>query len=93
MRPDSVAWERAAQVHGAASGWRRAGFIDEPTERAVQATFPDPCVTPSAVWRVLTAGAVAAVILFTFGAFAVAVRGARAPSRPRCSCSPGRASW
>jgi len=75
MRPDSVAWERAAEVRGAADGWRRAGFIDEPTEQAVQAIFPDPCVTPSAVWRVLNAGAVAAVILFTFGAFAVAVRG------------------
>jgi hypothetical protein len=74
MRPDSVAWERAAEVRGAASGWRQAGFIDESAERAVQAIFPDPCVTPSAVWRVLTAGAVAAVILFTFGAFAVAVR-------------------
>lgn len=73
MRPDAVAWERAAEVRGAASGWRQAGFIDQPTEKAVQESFPDPCVTPSPVWRVLTAAVVAAVVLCTFGAFAVAI--------------------
>jgi hypothetical protein len=73
MRADSVAWERAAEVRDAASGWRRAGFIDELTELAIRETFPDPCVTPSLVWRVLTAGVLAAVILCTFGALAVAI--------------------
>lgn len=73
MRPDSVAWERAAEVRGAASGWRRAGFIDPPTEQAIRDTFPDPCVTPSPVWRVLTAGVLAAAILCAFGAFATAI--------------------
>ncbi len=73
MRADSVAWERAAEVREAASGWRRAGFIDEPTERSIRETFPDPCVTPSLVWRVLTAGVLAAVIKAAFGAFAIAI--------------------
>jgi hypothetical protein len=73
MRADSVAWERAALVREAASGWRRAGFIDPPTEQAIRETFPDPCVTPSLVWRVLTAGVLAAVIRAAFEAFAVAI--------------------
>ena len=72
MRADSVAWERAAEVRAAAAGWRRAGFIDEATERAVQEAFPDPCVTPSLVWRGLTAGAVAAVVLCTLTACVLA---------------------
>jgi hypothetical protein len=63
-----VAWERAAEVRGAARGWRRAGFIDQPTEQAIREIFPDPRVTPSPVWRLLTAGMLAAVILCTFGA-------------------------
>jgi len=53
MRAESVAWERAAEVHEAAEGWRRAGAIDEATERAIREAYPDPCVTPSALWRVL----------------------------------------
>ena len=73
MRADSVAWERAAEVRGAATAWRLAGFIDQPTERAIQERFPDPCVAPSPVWRALTAGAVAAVVLCTFGALAVTI--------------------
>jgi hypothetical protein len=72
MRADSVAWERAAEVRAAAAGWRRGGFIDEATERAVQEAFPDPCVTPSLIWRVLTAAAVAAVVLCTLIACVVA---------------------
>ena len=58
MRPDSVAWERAAEVREAAQGWRRVGAIDAPTEQAIREAYPDPCITPSAVWRVLTAGMV-----------------------------------
>jgi len=73
MRPESVAWERAAEVREVASGWRRAGFIDGPTEQAIREAFPDPCVTPSVVWRVLTAGALAAVITAAFWAFAIAI--------------------
>jgi hypothetical protein len=73
MRPESIAWERAARVRGAAQGWRRAGLIDSPTEQAIRAAFPDPCVTPSPVWRVLTAGMVAAVILCSLAAFSVAI--------------------
>ena len=74
MRQDSAAWERAAEVHEAAQGWLRVGAIDEPTEHAIREAFPDPCITPSAVWRVLTAGVVAAVILCTFEAFRIAFR-------------------
>lgn len=74
MRPESVAWERAAEVREAARGWRRAGAIDEATEQAIRQVFPDPCVTPSAVWRLLAAGVLAAVILCTFGAFFIAIR-------------------
>jgi len=73
MRADSVAWERAAEVREVAGGWRRAGFIDEPTEQAIREAFPDPCVTPSLVWRVLTAGVLAAAIKAAFGAFAIAI--------------------
>jgi uncharacterized membrane protein YgcG len=71
MRLTSAAWERAAEVHEAAQGWLRVGAIDEPTGQAIRGAFPDPCVTPSAVWRVLTACVVAAVILCTFGAFSI----------------------
>jgi hypothetical protein len=74
MRAESVAWERAAEVNEAAEGWRRAGAIDEPTERAIREAYPDPCITPSAVWRVLTACVVGAVIVCAFGAFEVAFR-------------------
>jgi hypothetical protein len=74
MRQDPAAWERAAEVHEAAQGWLRVGAIDEPTEHAIREAFPDPCITPSAVWRVLTACVVAAVIAFTFEAFSIAFR-------------------
>jgi hypothetical protein len=74
MRLTSVAWERAAEVHEAAQGWLRVGAVDEPTERAIREAFPDPCVTPSAVWRVLTACVVTAVILCTLEAFSLAFR-------------------
>jgi len=74
MRLASAAWERAAEVRDAAQGWLRVGAIDEPTGHAIREAFPDPCVTPSAVWRVLTACVVAAVILCTFEAFSIAFR-------------------
>jgi uncharacterized membrane protein YgcG len=74
MRQTSAAWERAAEVHEAAQGWLRVGAIDEPTGHAIRRAFPDPCITPSAVWRVLTACVVAAVILCTFEAFSIAFR-------------------
>jgi len=74
MRPNSIAWERAAEVHEAAQGWLRVGAVDEPTADAIRKTFPDPCVTPSAVWRVLTACVVAAVVLCTFQAVSIAFR-------------------
>lgn len=74
MRQNSAAWERAAEVHEAAQGWRRVGAIDEPTDQAIREAFPDPCLTPSAVWRVLTACVVAAVILCTYEAFSIAFR-------------------
>ena len=74
MRPESVTWERAAEVRQAAQGWRRVGAIDEPTEQAIREAYPDPCPTPSAVWRVLTVCMVAAVVLCTFGAFSLAFR-------------------
>ena len=71
MRLTSAAWERAAEVREAAQGWLRVGAIDEPTGHAIREAFPDPCVTPSAVWRVLTACVVAAVILCAFWAFSI----------------------
>lgn len=74
MRSQSVAWERAAEVREAARGWRGVGAIDEATDQAIRQAFPDPCITPSAVWRVLAAGVLAAVILCTFGAFSIAIR-------------------
>jgi hypothetical protein len=63
MRQQSVAWERVAEVRQAAQGWLRAGAIDESTAHAIRDMFPDPCVTPSVVWRVLTACAVATIVL------------------------------
>jgi hypothetical protein len=74
MRAESVAWERAAEVGEAAEGWRQAGAIDEATERAIRRAYPDPCVTPSLVWRVLTACVVAVVTACAVGAFEVAFR-------------------
>jgi len=61
-------------VHEAAQGWLRFGAIDEPTDHTIREVFPDPCIIPSAVWRVLTACVVAAVILCTFEAFSIAFR-------------------
>jgi hypothetical protein len=74
MRPESIAWERAAEVRDAADGWRRAGAIAAPTHEAIRNAYPDPCVTPSAVWRALTAVMVTVVVLCSFGAFALATR-------------------
>jgi hypothetical protein len=74
MRLDSAAWERAAEVREAAEGWLRAGAIDRPTHEAVRAAYPDPCVTPSAVWRILTAGMVTAVTLCALGAVWIATQ-------------------
>ncbi len=73
MRREAIAWERAAEVHAAAQGWRRAGAIDEATHRRIREAFPDPCVTPGAVWRVLTGGMVAAIVLCTLAAMALSV--------------------
>ncbi len=74
MRPESIAWERAAEVRDAADGWRRAGAISAPTHEAIRNAYPDPCVTPSVVWRVLTGVMVTAIVLCSFGAFALALR-------------------
>ena len=71
MRPEAIGWERAAEVHAAARGWRRAGAIDEATQERIREAFPDPCVTPGSVWRVLTGGMVAAIVLCTFAAAAL----------------------
>ena len=73
MRREAIAWERAAEVDGAARGWRRAGAIDEATHRRIREAFPDPCVTPGAVWRVLTGAMVAAIVLCTLAAMALSV--------------------
>ena len=72
MRPEAAAWERAAEVREAAEGWRRAGAIDGPTHEAIGNAYPDPCVTPSAVWRILTAVIVTAVALCALGAVWIA---------------------
>jgi hypothetical protein len=73
MRREAIAWERAAEVNAAAGGWRRVEAIDEATYRRIRETFPDPCVTPEPVWRVLTGGMVAAIVLCTFAAMALSV--------------------
>ena len=73
MRPESAAWDRSADVRAAAEGWRRVGAIDKATFDRIGAAFPDPCITPSIVWRVLTAGMVTAIILCTLGACWIAV--------------------
>jgi hypothetical protein len=72
MRPAATAWERAAEVREAAQGWRRVGTIDEATLRLIETRYPDPCVTPSVLWRVLTAGMVSAVLLCVLGALWIA---------------------
>jgi hypothetical protein len=72
MRREAIAWERAAEVDAAARGWRRVGAIDEATLRRIREAYPDPCVTPSAVWRVLTGGMVVAIVLCTFFAVSIA---------------------
>ena len=77
MRLTSAAWERAAEVRDTAQGWLRVRAIDEPTAHAIREAFPDPCVTPSAVWRVLTACVVGAVIFCAFEAFWLAFRPGR----------------
>ena len=74
MRRASVAWERAAEVRAAAAGWLRAGTIDRPTYQSILDAYPDPCETSSVVWRILTAGMVTAVTLFTLGALWLALR-------------------
>ena len=73
MRREAIAWERAAEVNAAARGWRRAGTIDDATHRRIREAFPDPCVTPGAVWRVLTGAMVAAIVLCTLAAMALSV--------------------
>ena len=74
MRSESVAWERAAEVREAAEGWRRAQIIGTPTYEAIRQAYPDPCVTPSAIWRILTAVMVTAVTLCSLGALWLATR-------------------
>ena len=74
MRLESVAWERAAEVRDAAGGWLRAGAIDRSTLETIRSKYPDPCVTPSLVWRILTAVMVSAVALCTFGAVWIAAQ-------------------
>jgi hypothetical protein len=49
-------------VGAAARGWRRVGAIDEATHQQIHEAFSDPCVTPGAVWRVLTGDMVAAIV-------------------------------
>jgi hypothetical protein len=73
MRREAVAWERAAEVDAAARGWRRVGAIDEATHGRIREAYPDPCVTPTAVWRVLTGGMVAAIVLCAFAAVFIAL--------------------
>jgi len=78
VRPASVAWERAAEVRGAAEGWHRAGAIDADARERIHHAYPDPCVTPSPVWRVLTAAVVSAIALCLFGGLALATRSEQA---------------
>ena len=39
MKRDSIAWERAAEVREAATGWFRAGAIDRPTHEAIGSAY------------------------------------------------------
>ena len=74
MNPDSAAWDRAAEVRAAADAWLRASAIDKATFDRIAAAYPDPCVTPSIVWRALTMAIVTAIILCTLGACWIAFR-------------------
>jgi hypothetical protein len=74
MRPESVAWERAAEVREAAEGWLRAGAIGTATYDAIRNAYPDPCVTPTAVWRILTAAMVSAVVVCVAAALGFAIQ-------------------
>jgi hypothetical protein len=74
VRAASIIWERAAEVRDAASGWRRAGAITDATHDAIMQAYPDPCVTPSVVWRVLTAVMVSVIAFCIFGALWIATR-------------------
>jgi len=78
VRPASIAWERAAEVLSAADGWHRAGAIDAAAQERIRNAYPDPCVTPSPVWRVLTAAVVSAIALCLFGGLALATRSEQA---------------
>jgi len=71
MRPAAVEWERAAEVRGAAEGWRRAGAIDAATAARIHRVYPDPGETPPTAWRVLTAGVVSAIAVCLVGALAL----------------------
>lgn len=71
MRRAAVGWERAAVVQAAARGWRSAGAIDEATLACILEMFPDPRVTPTPVWRVLTGGMVASIVLCVLAALLV----------------------
>jgi len=73
MRPESAAWDRVAEVRAAADGWLHAGAIDKATFDRIGAAYPEPCVTPSIVWRVLTMAIVTAIIICTLGASWIAV--------------------
>ena len=93
MRRQAIASERArrwARARETGSGVRAI----EATHQQIHEAFSDPCVTPWAVWRVLTGGMVAAIVLCTFAAVSIATdalevsprsarRGVGAP--PRCS--------
>ena len=74
MRRDSIAWERAAEVREAAEGWLRAGAIGTPTYDAIRDAYPDPCVTPGPVWRVLTAVMASVIVVCIAAALELAVQ-------------------
>jgi len=74
MRRESVTWERAAEVREAADGWLRAGAIGTPTYDAIRDAYPDPCVTPGVVWRVLTALMVSVIVVCAAAALELGIQ-------------------
>lgn len=81
MRGEWVAAERTEEVRAAAEGWKRAGAVSEGTFEEISRRYPEPRALPAALWRILTALFVSAVLLLvTFALFAAFRPGTGGPS-------------
>lgn len=81
MKGEWVAAERTEEVRAAAEGWKRAGAVSEGTFEEISRRYPEPRALPAALWRILTALFVSAVLLLvTFALFAAFRPGTGGPS-------------